>query len=385
MHVVQLQLRQFRNYEILDLTCSPSTNVFVGQNAQGKTNILESILMLAVAKSHRTNKDQEMIRWEQEAASVCGDIFREQRHYKLELHLLKKGKKVSVNGLEKRKLSEFVGYLNTVMFAPEDLTLVKGSPQVRRRFMDLEIGQMSPRYLHNLTQYQKVLQQRNNVLKQGAHEAAKWQAMLPVWDAQLLEYGSKIISKRCDFLRKLQVYANEIHRRISGGKETLTLTYVSSFPLPLEEWEEAGAVSMETFGHTIQERYQKAMEQRIAQDIQKGSTSVGPHRDDIQICINNKPVDRYGSQGQQRTAALAMKLAEIDLIRDEVGEYPVLLLDDVLSELDEQRQLQLVQSMGEKVQTFITTTSTHGLEDFLKKNSEVFAVDSGIITHEGQV
>jgi DNA replication and repair protein RecF len=379
MHVINMQLRHYRNYESLNLAFSPLTNVFVGQNAQGKTNILESILMLAVAKSHRTNKDQEMIRWDQETASVCADVYRDQRRYKLELHLLKKGKKVLINGIEKRKLSDFVGYLNTVLFAPEDLTLVKGSPQIRRRFMDLEIGQMNPQYLYNLTQYQKVLHQRNNILKQETTLSSKSKVLLSIWDEQLIDFGSKIVLKRLDFLKKLQNYANQIQQRISGGKETLTLTYASSVPITEQNGEQDIQLA------DLKKRYEKAMEQKLPQDIHKGITSVGPHRDDIQISIHGRPVDIYGSQGQQRTAALSMKLAEIDLIYDEVGEYPVLLLDDVLSELDESRQLQLVQSMGEKVQTFITTTTTHGLESFLKNKSEVFYVDSGIITNEGQV
>ncbi|UOF91760.1 DNA replication/repair protein RecF [Fodinisporobacter ferrooxydans] len=383
MFVTALQAKQFRNYQSLAIEFSPTANLIVGQNAQGKTNILEAILMLAVAKSHRTNKDQEMIRWGSEKATISASINRSERRYKLELDVLKKGKRALINGVEKRKMSDFVGHLNIVLFAPEDLTLVKGSPQIRRKFMDLEIAQMSPKYLYHLSQYQKVLQQRNSILKNGQQQSIRSiQPILAVWDEQIIEHGIKVIRKRYEFIHKLQKYANQIHQQISGGREDLSLSYVSSIPIFLPDTtckEEMNPLSAEQ----MREVYINQLEQRMPQDLQRGSTSIGPHRDDVQVSIHDKPVDIYGSQGQQRTAALSMKLAEIDLIKEEVGEYPILLLDDVLSELDEQRQQHLVKSMGEKVQTFITATTTYGLEIFLKNHAEVFSVNSGIITKEG--
>ena len=385
MYVTDIQVKHFRNYEECKLAFSPTTNVFVGQNAQGKTNILEAIMMIAVAKSHRTSKDYEMIQWDEQTAFIHANIFRAERNYKLQLNIMKHGKKALINGIEKRKMSEFVGHLNMVLFAPEDLTLVQGSPQIRRRFLDIEIGQISPTYLYDLSQYQKVLQQRNQVLKSSPTLTPSVEAMVSIWDDQLVTYGSKIIIKRFQFIKKLETFANDIQQSISSGKETLHFTYVSPILTELNRTisMDPGLTHIDHLEKDIHSAYQQMLESKLSQDIHKGITSVGPHRDDIQMFVNEMPVDIYGSQGQQRTTALSMKLAEIELIRSEVGEYPVLLLDDVLSELDERRQLQLIQSMGEKVQTFITTTTTFGLESFLQHKARIYRVDSGIIQEEG--
>lgn len=369
MWLKALELRDYRNYESLQLfDLSPRVNIFVGQNAQGKTNVVEAVLMLAVAKSHRTNKDAEMIRFEAESTLLQGMVERDNRSFKLDLRLLPKGKKSRVNGVEKRKMSDFVGHLNVVLFAPEDLQLIKGGPQQRRRFLDVEIGQVSPQYLYNLSQYQKVLLQRNTLLKEVAKKE-KSEDLLAIWDEQLCVYGTKVIQKRFEFVEKLEGYARDIHSRISGGKEELSFRYVNSFELA------EGADVVERFFETLQSK------RRL--DILRGTTSVGPHRDDLEVRIDEREVHTYGSQGQQRTASLSMKLAEIELIRAEVGEYPVLLLDDVLSELDSERQLHLVESMGERVQTLITTTTTYGLEQFMQEEAHVYRVDHGVIEREG--
>lgn len=369
MWVKALELRNFRNYESLQLfDLSPKVNIFVGQNAQGKTNVVESILLLAVAKSHRTNRDAELIRFEQESSLLQSMVERDGRTLRLDLQLLGKGKKGRVNGVEKRKMSDFVGHLNVVLFAPEDLQLIKGGPQQRRRFLDVEIGQVSPQYLYNLSQYQKVLVQRNTLLKEIAKKVAK-EDMLSIWDDQLAVYGTKVIQKRLEFVGKLEEFARDIHSRISGGKELLSFRYQNSVNAKADE--------------DLSEVYFSELQKRKKQDILRGTTSVGPHRDDLQVWINDREVSTFGSQGQQRTASLSMKLAEIELIRSEVGEYPVLLLDDVLSELDGERQLHLVESMGERVQTFITTTTTYGLEQFMQEQANVYRVESGAITKEG--
>lgn len=369
MWLKALELRNFRNYESLQLfDLSSKVNIFVGQNAQGKTNVVESILLLAVAKSHRTNRDGELIRFEQDAAVLQGMVERDNRTLRLDLKLLGKGKKGRVNGVEKRKMSDFVGHLNVVLFAPEDLQLIKGGPQMRRRFLDVEIGQVSPQYLYNLSQYQKVLVQRNSLLKEIAKKEAK-DDMLSIWDDQLAVYGTKVIHKRLEFVGKLEEFARDIHSRISGGKELLSFRYQNSVDVKA--------------GGDLGEAYFSELQKRKKQDILRGTTSVGPHRDDLQVWINDREVHTFGSQGQQRTASLSMKLAEIELIRSEVGEYPVLLLDDVLSELDGERQLHLVESMGERVQTFITTTTTYGLEQFMQEQANVYRVESGAITKEG--
>ncbi|HEU4962436.1 MAG TPA: DNA replication/repair protein RecF [Bacilli bacterium] len=369
MWLKALELRNFRNYETLLLTdLSPRVNIFVGQNAQGKTNVIEAILLLSVGKSHRTNRDAELVRFEQEGSVLQGKIERDERDVRLELQLLPKGKKSKVNGVEKRKMSDFVGHLNVVMFAPEDLQLIKGGPQQRRRFLDVEIGQVSPQYLYNLTQYQKVLLQRNNLLKEIG-KTGKGAEMLPIWDDQLAVYGAKVIRKRVEYVDKLEAFAKDIHNRISGGKEALSFRYVNSFDLGASDFD-------------LDERYVAELQRKRKSDEMRGSTSVGPHRDDLEVRINDLAVQTFGSQGQQRTASLSIKLAEIELIRSEVGEYPILLLDDVLSELDEQRQLHLVESMGERVQTLITTTSTFGMEQFLQQEANIYRVEQGTIARE---
>ena len=369
MWLKALELKQFRNYEALQLfDLSPKVNIFVGQNAQGKTNVIEAVLMLAVAKSHRTSRDSEMIRFESESALMQGLIERGERPFRLDLQLLQKGKKSRVNGVEKRKMSDFVGHLNVVLFAPEDLQLVKGGPAQRRRFLDVEIGQVSPQYLYNLSQYQKVLQQRNTLLKEIAKKAAS-EEMLAIWDDQLAVYGMKVVKKRLEFVEKLEAFARDIHSRISGGREELRFAYDNSIDL--------------VSGDEMQERFFQELHRKRKNDILRGTTSVGPHRDDLLVKINDREVHTFGSQGQQRTASLSMKLAEIELIRSEVGEYPVLLLDDVLSELDSERQLHLLESMGERVQTLITTTTTYGLEQFMQEAAHVYRVEHGAITREG--
>lgn len=369
MILQELAIRNFRNYSATQIEFSPEVNVLIGQNAQGKTNVIEAISMLSLAKSHRTNRDGEMIRWEEEGSHLTGQVERAQRILKLSMQLLKKGKKVQVNGVEKKKISDFVGHLNVVLFAPEDLLLVKGSPQYRRRFLDMEIGQVSPAYLHDLMQYNKVLHQRNQFLKESQQVDKFNPDLLGIWDDQLVQYGGKIIRKRLQFLNTLVPFAREIHSQISGQRETLELQYQSAVI------EQAGDRSLE-------EQFAILLEQQQKKDLARGVTSVGPHRDDIRVRYNGHDFDTYGSQGQQRTAALSMKLAEIELIRKEVGEYPVLLLDDVLSELDESRQLHLIQTMGERVQTLITTTSTFGLDGFMKDSTRLYRVQNGEIQVE---
>lgn len=364
----KVEVKDFRNYQTQELSLSPHVSIFVGKNAQGKTNIIESVLMLALAKSHRASRDSELIRWGADQAYIAGEVERNNRTLTLDIKIFPRGKKVRVNGIEKRKISDFIGHLNVVLFAPEDLMLVKGGPQNRRRFLDVELGQMSPQYLHNLSQYQKVLLQRNNLLKDSERFDSGLLENLVVWDEQLIEFGSKLIKKRVQFLDKLQNFSSEIHKRITAGGEELQLEYKSKLLAENPSLDE------------IADLFRRFLDAARKDDFRRGTTSVGPHRDDIEVLINGRDVHTFGSQGQQRTAALSMKLAEIELIRHEVGEYPVLLLDDVLSELDEMRQLHLLESMGERVQTLITTTMTYGLEHLMQEKAAVYQVSQGKIT-----
>ncbi|TVX89826.1 DNA replication/repair protein RecF [Paenibacillus agilis] len=366
MFVKSVSLQHYRNYETMELDTNNNVNIFVGRNAQGKTNLLESIFVLALTKSHRTAKDRELIAWDKDHTLLKAAVERKYGTYNLELNISKQGKKAKLNGLEQKKLSNFIGSLNVVMFAPEDLEIVKGGPSVRRRFLDMEIGQVHPGYLYHLQQYQKVLVQRNNLLKQMWNDrSSAHMQMLEVWNEQLVEHGVKIVKKRKYYLKKLQVWAERIHAGITNGQEQLAISYVPS--LALDEDNEA----------VLFEQFMIKLSQMNDQEIRRGITLVGPHRDDLAFSINGKEVQTYGSQGQQRTTALSLKLAEIEFMHEEIGEYPVLLLDDVLSELDSYRQTQLIETFQEKVQTFITTTGIESIHAHRLQDANVFHVENG--------
>lgn len=353
MQLESITLKQFRNYEHVTLNCHADINLFVGENAQGKTNLLEAIFALAMVKSHRTTKDKQMIHWNEEYARIEGKVLKSHGHLPLELVISKKGKRVKANHLEKKKLSDYLGALNVVMFAPEDLYLIKGSPQVRRRFIDMEMGQIYPLYVHELRSYFKVLQQRNALLKSKHVDTA----MLDVLTEQLITSAVKIIEERKGFLQLLQKHAGHIHEAITRKQETMTLQYKSQLKQPVSSEREEKIQAFRDRFIAVRER-----------EIERGMTLLGPHRDDLLIFINNNDVQTYGSQGQQRSAALSLKLAEIELIAQEVGEYPLLLLDDVLSELDHYRQSQLLDAISGKVQTFVTATDVEGIHhDTLQK------------------
>ncbi|OCS84441.1 DNA replication/repair protein RecF [Caryophanon latum] len=369
MHIHQLKLTNYRNYDQLELEFSPKINVFIGQNAQGKTNLMESIYVLAMAKSHRTANDKELIRWEQDYAKIEGVIERRYGANPMELTISKKGKKGRVNHIEQSKLSQYIGQMNVVMFAPEDLHVVKGSPQIRRRFIDMEIGQISPVYLHDLLQYQKILKQRNLFLKKHQGHQKIDQVMLDVYTEQFVEAAVKIIRKRYEFIDMLQRWAEPIHAGITRQHEKLIIKY-KTVPGLKSDW---AADDMKAY------LYSKSKE-AASRELERGMTLVGPHRDDLQFFVNNYDVQIYGSQGQQRTTALSLKLAEIELIKQETNEAPILLLDDVLSELDEERQSHLLNIMQSEVQTFVTTPSIDGIHHETIQHAKMFHVERGEIT-----
>ncbi|MGG5254494.1 DNA replication/repair protein RecF [Neobacillus sp. SM06] len=368
MFIEQLLLKDFRNYEQLDITFENKVNVILGENAQGKTNVMESIFVLAMAKSHRTSNDKELIRWDQEYGKIEGRVQKQYGSLPMQLVISKRGKKARLNHIEQQRLSQYVGNMNVVMFAPEDLNLVKGSPQVRRRFIDMEIGQVSPIYLHDMSQYQKILQQRNHYLKMMQLKKQNDQTMLEILTEQFIHTAVKIVAKRFEFLLLLEKWAQPIHNGISRGLETLKIEYKPS--LEVSEDQELSKMIA-----SFEEKFYKVKER----EIERGTTLFGPHRDDLLFFVNERDVQTFGSQGQQRTTALSLKLAEIELIQSEISEYPILLLDDVLSELDDYRQSHLLNTIQGKVQTFVTTTSIDGIDHQTLKNAATFTVDSGTI------
>lgn len=367
MKLESIELTNYRNYSHLSLSFSDSVNVFLGENAQGKTNLLEAIYVLAIAKSARTSHDKDLIKWDEEYGKIEGRIAKRIDTVPMELVISKKGKKAKANHLEKRRLSEYVGICNVVMFAPEDLGLVKGSPAVRRRFIDMEIGQIAPVYIHDLGDYQKVLQQRNALLKDFSRHSGSSGAFLDILTEKLIRLASGIVHRRLIFISELNQWAAGIHSDISHGREHLSVVYQSSVRDVLENSERSKIVTA----------YEKSYEQLKQREIERGLTLIGPHRDDLQFFINDRDVQTFGSQGQQRTTALSVKLAEIELIRHEVGEYPLLLLDDVLSELDDIRRTHLLGVFKQKVQTFVTTTSIAGLDRNLLDHAALFQIHQG--------
>lgn len=352
MIISELHLKNFRNYETLDLAFHPNLNLFVGQNAQGKTNIAESIYFLALTRSHRTHTDRDLITWGENHLSVSGTVLKKNATVPLDISLTAKGRVAKVNHLKENRLADYIGTLNVIMFAPEDLTIIKGAPSVRRRFLDMEIGQIRPVYLYDLMRYNKILKERNSYLK---FEASKFDAnFLDVLDDQLVSYGEKVMAHRQQFIATLTEISADLHDQLSHGKEKLALNYAKN----------------------VKSDFAAELKAARQKDRLRAQTSVGPHRDDLQFFINDTNVSTFGSQGQQRTTALSIKLAEIELIFRETGDYPILLLDDVMSELDNQRQLDLLALVIGKTQTFITTTTLDHLQHLPEKMT-VFTVDKG--------
>ena len=371
MRLNKLYLKNYRNYEELNIEFSKNLVIFLGENAQGKTNLLESIYVLAMTRSHRTSSEQELIGWTDDQAMIQGEITKGSSTLPLEILLSKKGRKTKINHIEQKKLSTYVGQMNVILFAPEDLSLVKGSPQIRRKFLDMELGQINPIYLYDLVQYQAILKQRNQYLKQLNEKKQTDLLYLDILSEQLAAFGSKVLKARAQFVKRLEFWANSLHQQITHQKEQLEIEYLTAVD------------SLET--HTqeqSQEQFLALLNQNKKKDLFRGTTTVGPHRDDLSFFINQKNVQTYGSQGQQRTTALSVKLAEIDLIKEETGEYPILLLDDVMSELDDSRQLHLLETIEGKVQTFLTTTTLDHVKNKMTVEPEIFYVQQGKLKGE---
>jgi DNA replication and repair protein RecF len=357
MRLHRLKLKNYRNYEELNIEFDSKIHFFIGDNAQGKTNLLESIYMLALTKSHRTNKDRELIYWGKEFASIHCDLTLFNRDTQLEVNIFPHGKKVLINRIDQRKISNYLGKLKVVLFAPEDLQLIKGSPNQRRKFMDRALGQIRPKYINQLSQYQKVLLQRNQLLK-DSFKNSSLRNTIDIWDCQLLEYGSSVIDIRQQFIQEIGKLAQRIHFEITEGIEQLNLYYDAN---------------------CLVTNFREKIEKSRERDFQTGTTNVGPHRDELQFTINDIDAKIFGSQGQQRTVALSLKLAELEYMKMQIGDMPILLLDDVLSELDIRRQKQLLDSINDSVQTFVTTTDVSGIKHEILKQSDFFYIKQGNI------
>lgn len=362
MIVESVELKDYRNYEFLDMNFNEHVNIIYGDNAQGKTNILESIYMCSTSKSHRGSKDREIVRFGEDESHIKLSVLKHGMKYRIDMHLKKnKTKGIAVNGIPIKKAVELFGIINIVFFSPEDLNIIKNGPSERRRFMDMELSQLDKIYLSNLVNYNKVLNQRNKLLKDIAFSPSE-QLMqtLDIWDMQLVKYGSLIIKGRKIFIEKINTIISDIHSRLTGGIENIKVCYVPD-------------VDVNYFEEEVRNSRQK--------DIKYKVTGKGPHKDDLIFLINDNDVRKYGSQGQQRTAALSLKLSEIELVKLVIKDTPVLLLDDVLSELDSNRQNFLINSIGD-IQTIVTCT---GLEEFINNRmniNKIFKVTDGHVVNE---
>ncbi len=333
MYIEKIKLQNFRNYEQLELDLNKNINIIYGNNAQGKTNILEAIFLSSFGKSFRTKKEKEMIKFNEQSAIV--EIFyqKKDREGKVKIEIGNK-KQISLNGIKLKKLSELLGNINIVIFTPDDINILKDGPAGRRRFLDMMIGQLRPNYVYNLNMYLKTIEQRNNYLRQ-IREENKPENMLEIWDENLAEYGEKIYVYRNEFINKIANKINNIHKNITDAKEEIKIEYLSNCD--------------------NKENYLKLLKERRKLDIIKGFTTKGIHRDDFVIYINDKEVSTFGSQGQNRTAVLSLKLSELQVVYDEIGEYPILLLDDFMSELDEERRKNFLNNI-KNTQVILTGT-----------------------------
>lgn len=360
MKIESLKLKSFRNYELLSLGFDKSTNIFYGDNAQGKTNILEAVYLSGTTKSHRGTKDKDMIQFGANESHIETIVEKNGIKYQIDMHLKKNSPKgIAINKIPIRKASELFGIINIVFFSPEDLNIIKNGPGERRRFIDLELSQLDKVYLNNLSNYNRIVNQRNHLLKEIDYNKGALET-LDIWDMQLLQYGNKIIERRQKFIEEINKIISNIHKKLTGNREDIKIVYEPS----------NGALSFE-----------QALLKNKEKDLRIKSTSVGPHRDDIAFLVSDIDIRKYGSQGQQRTAALSLKLSEIELVKQSIHDTPVLLLDDVLSELDKHRQNYLLDSIHD-IQTLITCT---GVDEFVNHRfsiNKVFHVQSGQVTKE---
>lgn len=360
MVIKSLKLKNYRNYELLDMTFDSKTNILYGDNAQGKTNILEALYLSGTTKSHRGTKDRDLIQFGREESHLETIVEKKGMEFQIDMHLKKNSPKgIAINKIPIRKASELFGIVHFVFFSPEDLNIIKDGPSGRRRFIDLELSQIDKVYLSNLSNYNRIINQRNSLLKELYHQDHLMDT-LDIWDMQLAEYGTKVIESRKQFIRQVNQIIADIHYRLTGGRERIELSYESSL----------GSLSLE-----------QALKKNRERDIRMKSTSVGPHRDDLCFLSGDLDIRKFGSQGQQRTAALSLKLSEIELVKEVIKDTPILLLDDVLSELDKHRQNYLLDSIHD-IQTLITCT---GVDEFVNHRFEVnkvFHVQNGQVIKE---
>lgn len=369
MYIQRLKLRHFRNYSDLTLELGQGYNIIFGNNAQGKTNIIEAIFLCASGRSHRTSRDFDLVMTGEDGYYVRLELVKNDVDSSIDLMFDKnERKKIKINDIPVKKIGSLIGHLKAVIFSPEDLLIIKEGPSERRRFLDITISQLKPSYFYDLQQYSKILLQRNMLLKEMMNKKELIDT-LDIWNNHLIRTGSRIMKIRNEFIKRLDIKANFRHNQLTNSMENLALSYIPSF----------NARNCDNI-KDIEESYSRAVENSVRKEMSKGTTLYGPHRDDYDVILNGMSSKLFGSQGQQRTAVLSLKLSEIDIIKEESGEYPVLLLDDVLSELDNIRQEYLLENIG-NIQTLITCTD----KSFFRRkdiNAKYLNVVKGVVNME---
>ncbi|HLR21686.1 MAG TPA: DNA replication/repair protein RecF [Tissierellaceae bacterium] len=365
LNLKDIRLINFRNYYNIDLELNEKINIFIGKNAQGKTNLIEAIYMCASGKSFRTNRDKEIINFNKKQAYIGTNIDFGNNQKFLEIKMEEnKQKRIRINKTELKNYRELKGGLNVVVFTPEDLRIIKDGPQKRRRFLDTGISQVRPVYNYNISRYRKLLSQRNNILRTAKFKQDNdINNLLEVFDIQISKIGTSIMKARYDYIEELSKFAKKTHNNITEKEENLSLKYISNVPISEDK-------------ESMEKEYLNLTKQNIRRDLEYGTTEIGPHRDDIFMSINNKDVKIFGSQGQQRTVMLSLILSEVELIKIERGMYPVLLLDDVFSELDINRRKYL-SKLFYNMQTFITLTNSENIKSMDEFNKSIFYIEDG--------
>lgn len=361
MLIKDISLKNFRNYQECAISFDPFMNIFIGKNAQGKTNLLEAIYLLSLSKSFKTHILDEMILFNHDFAKLSTHVTTNRKDLKLDIVISKLGKKAMINSSEISKSSDYVGYLNVVLFVPEDLMLIKGSPKQRRKFIDIELSKISPIYLFNLNKYKKLLKERNQYLKLLHDKHSKEDDYLEVLTEQISKLQVDLINKRIEFVELLNDITQKMYSYISLNKEELSLHYKSTFK----------EINYDHIFNKYKNNYSR--------DIHYSNTVDGIHKDDIEIFLDNQNASTFASQGQQRSILLSIKIALLELVKKEIGEYPILLLDDVLSELDDTRKTKLLNLIQDKVQTFVTTTSIDGIHhEIVNKSKKIYIQDGKV-------
>lgn len=369
MVLKDIELNNFTNYESVKCEFNDNINIFLGNNAQGKSNFLDAIYYLANINSSRNKKEKDLIKWGRDYFNISAHFLNRMGINEVEINFKNKKKEVFINKYKIERKREYIGYLVTVMFDPDDLNIIKGDPSLRRKYMDQELIATDIEYYLSLIKYRKILEQRNKLLKDSYRKKIN-DDIMEAWEEQLAKYGIIILNKRLNLINNIKDIAKDIHYHISFNEEELTLKYSSKIDFDL-------LLKGDIKG--FNKLYIDELKNRRSRDIERGYTSIGPHRDDIEIYINNINGKKFASQGQQRTVALCLKLAEIEFIKNSIGEYPILLLDDVLSELDKKRKNKLLEVIGNNIQTFITTTDINDINDRLLEKGKIINIEEGMI------